>query len=239
MGQPELSRDSPPRRWYSFVVTQQNVRERAPLRFAEIRELIGEDAAETLDSALDGLLHASPVFEWPEDLKIDGDTSSRALLAHLPGFEAPPGAHPPDTNYTIVVRGNLTISGTLEVVQYHDLYVLNDLHARSISSHTGNLVVAGRITASEVIAFECNEEGGVLHGASCTVPLLCRFSDDGGGPEWAVENEGPMEHWERTPGFEALEGALARLGVDASFRGLRDLVRSGRATELLEALAGK
>lgn len=197
---------------------------------------MGEDAAESLDDAIDGLLHGTPVFEWPADLTIEGDVSSNALLTHLPGFEAPAGTRPPDTNFTIFIRGNLTVSGVLKVVQYHDLYVLGDVHARSISSHTGNLVVSGRITADEVIAFECNEEGGLLHGASCVAPLLCRFSDDGGGPEWAVENEGPMEHWQRTAGFEVLEVALAGLGVEASFGGLRELVYAGRAAELLRAL---
>ena len=212
------------------------VAKRGPLRLAEIVEFVGEEAAESLDDALDALLHGTPVFEWEGDLRVEGDVASNTLLARLPGFEPPAGTRPPDTNFTVFIRGNLEISGVLKVVQYHDLYVMGDVHARSVSSHTGNLVVSGRITADEVIAFECNEEGGLLHGGSCRAPLLCRFSDDGGGPEWAFENAGPVEHWQRTPGFEVLEAALAGLGVEQSFRGLRELVYAGRAAELLRAL---
>ena len=210
--------------------------ERGPLELDEIVEIVGEDAAENLEDELDALLREAPVFEWSGDLRIEGDVTSNELFAQLAGFEAPEGATAYDRSFGVLVRGNLEVSGVLSVAQYHDVFVVGDVQARSISSHTGNLVVSGRITADEVIAFECNEEGGLLHGASCGVPLLCRFSGDGGGPQWAVENEGPIEHWQRTPGFEELTAALAGLGVEASFSGLRELVCAGRAPELLAAL---
>jgi hypothetical protein len=145
---------------------------------------------------------------------------------------------PPDTNYTIFVRGNLEVTGVLSITQYHDVYVRGDVRAKSILSHTGNLIAAGRIDVENVIAFECNEEGGLLYGASCHAPLLCHL----GGGDWAVKNTGKTVHGEsyQDPEFVALLKALAGLGVEAmhykAYPGVRSLVAGGRAGALLDAL---
>lgn len=218
------------------------IEERPPLTDVAIRGFIGDDAAETLDDALDGLLNGAPVFTYMGDLRIEGDIKSSQLLAGRPGFQPPVGdGRPPDTTYSIFVRGNLEVAGVLSIDQYHDVYVRGDLRAKSILSHTGNLIAAGRIDVDDVIAFECNEEGGLLHGASCHVPLLCHF----GGGDWAVTNTGTTVHGEdyQDPEFVALLKALETLGVEAmahkAFSGVRSLVAGGRVGALLDALAVK
>ena len=210
---------------------------RAPLDLAMVTGFVGEDAAEEL--ALERLPNGSPVFAWLDDLRIEGDISSKELIAKCPGFAAPTGEQPWDNYFTIFIRGNVEITGVLEMDQYYDVYVRGDLRARSILSHTGNLLATGTVTADEVMAFECNEEGGLLHGSSCDVPLLCHF----GGGDWVVENQKGKtihgEDWD-DPDFVALRGVLKDLGVPSAaqhaFRGVRELVTSGRTPELLRAL---
>jgi len=217
------------------------IEKRDPLDLSMIRGFVGDDAAEVLDDALELLLNGAPLFTCMGDLRIEGDVSSKDLLAHCgAGFEAPAGK-PPESNFTVFVRGSLEVTGVLKVLQYHDVYLRDSLRARSILSHTGNLVVKGPIVADDVVAFTCNEEGGLLHAASCDVPLLCHLGDGG---DWAVANATGKKTIHGAdfsdPDFEALLEALARLGVKAlpqyAFSGVRDLVAAGRSAELLQAL---
>jgi hypothetical protein len=217
-------------------MTELAVAQMAPLDLELMQELVGEQAAESLESALEGLASGAPLFVWPGDLHVEGNVSSRELLAHRAEFEAPLGQTASDRAFTIFIQGNLDVSGVLRIDQYHDVFVQRDVRARSIVGHTGNLVAGGQVSATEIVAFECNEEGGFLHAASCDVPLLCRFGQ--GGWEWAVSNFGKAEIWE-IPGdaeFVALRDALTRLGVETTWRGVNEIVASGRSTELLGML---
>lgn len=219
-------------------MTTHAVDEMEPLDLELLQEFVGEEAAESLEAALEGLENGARLFIYPGDLVVDGDVSSKQLLAGCEGFEEPEGATASDRAFTIFVRGNLTVSGVLHVAQYHDLYVQRDARVGSVLSHTGNLVVRGKLEATGVIAVECNEEGGFLHAASCDAPLLCRFGQ--GGWDWAVSNRaGRTEVWEipGDPNFVALGKALSQLGAEATFDGVRQLVVAGRTAELLRGVA--
>lgn len=125
----------------------------------------------------------------------------------------------------------------LTALQYHDVYVEGDVHARSILCHSGTLVATGQIKATDVIAFEVNEEGGVLHGAGCKASLLCRFGS--GGPEWAVSNQdkkAEIREISDAPELKALKKVLQGLRVSRDWQGVRELVTAGRSAELLRAL---
>lgn len=211
------------------------VDEMEPLDVELLQQFVG-DAADSLESALDGLANGAPLFVWPGNLRFDGNVSSQDLLAQCPGFEPPVGHTASERAFTMFIRGTVEVAGVLEIAQYHDVFVQRDVRAGSIVGHTGNLVVRGNLSAREVIAFECNEEGGFLHAASCEAPLLCRFGR--GGWEWAVSNRSGQEIWEisEDPDCVRLRAALAQLGVDQSLRGIRDVLASGRAAELLGAL---
>lgn len=209
---------------------------RPPLDRSAIQAFVGDEAAEALDDALDGLINNVAVFTHMGDLRIDGDVSTNDLLAQCPGFVAPTGENPWDRHFTIFIRGRLEVGGVLRVAQYFDLYVRDDLRARSILGHTGNLIVKGAVTADEIIAFRCTEEGGLFHGASCDVPLLCQL----GGGDWSVTNStGRTIHGEdfSDRDFIALREALGQLGQGTgpqdAYAGIRDLVTSNRAAELL------
>ena len=214
------------------------VQEMEPLDLELLRQFVGETAAETLEEVLEALVeNGAPLFVWPGDLRVEENTSSAQLLAGRTGFEAPHGDYADARAFTIFINGDLDVTGVLRVDQYHNLYVKGNLRARSIVSHTGNLLVKGQIVADEIVAFDCNEEGGFLHGASCDVPLLCRFGDSYW--YWAVSNAvGKKELWENNddPEFAALVRALESNGVEPTWFGLVEIVTSGRTAELLSSL---
>ncbi|HPH68128.1 MAG TPA: hypothetical protein PLF40_20365, partial [Kofleriaceae bacterium] len=107
---------------------------REPLNLSMVQGFVGEEAAEAFDDALEKLPNGSVVFAWLDDLRIEGDISSKELLAQCPGFVEPSGEQPWDKYFTIFVRGNLEVTGVLKMNQYYDVYVRGNLRARSIVS---------------------------------------------------------------------------------------------------------
>ncbi len=220
-------------------MTKPTIEVRSPLTREAVEGFIGEDAAERLDDELDVVINGLPVFTCMGDLHLSGDVDSSDLLVGCPDFERPQGQRFVERAFTVFVRGDLTIDGTLKVSQYHDVYVRGDLRARNVLSHSGNLVVKGTITTDDVVAFETNEEGGLLHGDSCSASLLLHL----GSMDWAVEASGRVIDgavWSDAD-YVSLLSTLERLGVEAkpgkAYAGVSALVAAGRARELVDAVA--
>ena len=112
-------------------MTELAIEIREPLDLPMVQGFVGEEAADGLDDALEKLPNGATVFAWLDDLRIEGDISSKELLARCPGFVAPTGEQPWDNYFTIFVRGNVEITGVLEVNQYYDVYVRGNVRARS------------------------------------------------------------------------------------------------------------
>lgn len=150
-----------------------------------IQELVGLDFDEALGEAGEYFTRdEKPAVIVGGDVHVEGDVSSAALA------EGKEGYRPDDDrdSFTMIVLGDLTVTGTLDVVQNAQLLVTGSVKARVVRGCSANLVAKGTIEAEELVVFEQSEEGGLLFGETIRTPLLVQL-----GSELDLETELEVE----------------------------------------------
>ncbi len=212
-----------------------------------LAELIGfdfEGLAEELDGEEGVLEEAWGGVIIGGDLTIVGDTTSERLPNGLGGFgEGYPvsdeGYFP---SYFIVVLGDLTVDGTLEVEQYRDLYVQGNINVKSYLSTSGNLICSGTLTAQDIICTNATDEGGIFRPSEAVAPAWVSTSDpnyfmfeDLGfeNPRVVADDSSP----DRVRVREVVSQVLGESAAEDAqlWNALTECVKAGKARDFVEA----
>ncbi len=199
-----------------------------------IQELVDFDFQGVLEEAGEHFIQdQKPAVIIQGDLHIEGDVTSADLAEGKPGYKEDEDRE----HCTMIVLGNLTVTGHLNIVQNAQLFVTGRVTARTIRGCSANLIAKGAIEARELICFEESEEGGVLYGASIRTPL-CVFL----GHEFDVPNEidGEQASTVFAEQHQALTQAAAALTREPRvaygvFLQVAKLIAAGRALEFVDA----
>ena len=141
----------------------------------QVSKFLEIDVDERLGDDADHLGYVGRGVVIAGDVHIDGDVSSEQLPIGRTGFAD--RANSDDKHYFVVILGDLTVTGHLKVEQYYDLFVTGQVRARSIEHHSANLVVKGKLVATDLILTCENEEGGILNTSSLFTPLWVTVGD--------------------------------------------------------------